>query len=286
MIKLLITNMIESSTSSDSDSVPKDIKSSSESDSPKDNADANETSLNTQDDNDSTPGSNNDSGNNNDGDSNNDDGSDNDDEDEDEDESNGDSDDGSDNEDDGDGNELKTTKDKSRKIKKLNTKAKSKANKDKSKTHKRRSRSVKKSKIVGGCSMILLIVLAFAVVNILNICAIGIGSANYYDDEGICQGRYGFPLSEWLIIVGCMGTFMTTGAVIAGLITESALGSNIAQLIWFLPEFALWCCGIVILNNLEDDSCKDEFRKVWDMSVAWCVLRGLGFFSLCCFAAG
>jgi hypothetical protein len=122
----------------------------------------------------------------------------------------------------------------------------------------------------------------FLIINILNICAIGIGAANYYDDKGVCQGRYGFPLSEWLVIVGCMGTFMTTIALLARLISGSVIGSNVVQTIWFLPEFALWICGIVILNNFEDTSCRDDFYTVWSMSVAWCVLRGLCFFSLCC----
>jgi len=268
--------MTESSTSSYS--IPQDIESSIGSDSPKDNTD--ELNLNTPADNsnnndDETSGNNDDVDDGGDNGNDNDDGNDN----------GNDNGNANDNGDNDDGGKLETTKDTKKSVSD-EKKVKPDKNKFKAKTPKRYSRSVKKSRIAGGCGIIFLIILVFVLVNILNICAIGIGSANYYDDEGICQGRYGFPLSEWLVIVGCMGTFMTTGAVIVGLISESALGGNIVQIIWFLPEFALWVCGIVILNNLENDSCKEDFRKVWDMSVAWCVLRGIGFFSLCCVAAG
>jgi len=163
----------------------------------------------------------------------------------------------------------------------------------------------KSSKLPKRCSLsvkkILIIIIVFTIVNILNICAIAIGVANYYDDEGVCQEIYepeaektilpsAFPLSEWLVIVGCMGTSMTVGTIIVALISKSLKRSNIVQSILFLPEFALWIYGSVILYNLKDDSCHDDFYKVWSMSVAWCVLRGLGFllwfFSLCWYAAG
>lgn len=137
-----------------------------------------------------------------------------------------------------------------------------------------------------GCGLTLAVIGVFCLINLLNICAIGIGAASYREDVDICSNkRYDFPLSEWLVIVGCMGTFMVTMCAIVGGISKDPAIATIPQLVWFLPEFSLWICGIYILNNFEDNTCKEEFRDVWDMSVAWCVLRGFGFFSLCCLGA-
>ena len=153
------------------------------------------------------------------------------------------------------------------------------------------------------CSVTLAWLLIVTILSIVDIIAVYYGSKYLKDDEDVCyHPSYDFTLSEWLVIDGavCIAAkfLVSLGASADSFLDDIKIFRPLAYAITFIPKFALWIIGIIMLNQgpqmnngssniVNDDSgvlliCSEEFNTIWTVAVVTLCFEGIGYFFTCC----
>lgn len=153
------------------------------------------------------------------------------------------------------------------------------------------------------CTITLVWLLILCVLSIIDIIAVYYGQKYWQKDKNVCyHPNYDFPLSEWLVIDGsvCIAAkfLIFIGATADAFLDDINLFRPIAYAITFIPKFALWVIGIIMLhqgpqmNNgskdiINDDSgdllvCSTDFNTIWIVAIVTLCFEGIGYFLTFC----
>lgn len=126
------------------------------------------------------------------------------------------------------------------------------------------------------CSIFLTVI----IFNALDISSVVIGSVYREDSKQACSSDLvSFTLADWLVIGGSVGIPMTTLSIFLTLFYKFYKDDSIHlvrlihKVVAALFISAWWCVGVTILATVDSD-CKEDFRRVWDVTVAALVLDG------------